>query len=320
MAYGDDFIVYGPYQKDNGRKLVIVVDKNGVRRTVSYPKWLMELHLGRKLDINETVDHWDSNIDNNNLENLRVVPRAEHSANDTRRVKLVDFNCAWCNKEFKRSPRLIRDKAKKKKSGPFCSRSCAGKYSRQLQLKLIKRFSPQKPISSEYYKRKYVTASIDFDINTIDIDFEELISFASNEFLYHETNSSNIDSIIKFGLKPTSYGQSLVNDITHEVMSPEEIRDSIIEELEYDFEGSSDEDFDRIVEEEFNSRVDPDDLVPRTYVLTEMPKANKYGDILLRFPLENVTGVYKDVDPFIYDEISASDIDIFINGEWKKLI
>lgn len=153
------FKIWGPYKRKDGRKIVIVVENNGKRRTVSYPKWLIELQLGRKLDPNlETVDHIDSDIDNNDLDNLRVVPRKEHSADDTRRVKHVEFECAWCDKKFTRSPRLIRDKAKKGKAGPFCSRMCAGKYSRQLQLKLIDKLDVQPAIDSEYFKRKYVIA------------------------------------------------------------------------------------------------------------------------------------------------------------------
>lgn len=168
MAYGDDFKVFGPYKRENGRQLVIVVDKDGNRRTVSYPKWLMELQLGRKLDPDETVDHWDTNIDNNNLDNLRIVPRDQHSSDDTRRVKMVKFHCAWCQNEFERSPRLVRDKSRKNKAGPFCSRPCAGKYSRMLQLKLIDKLDPQPMVDSEYYKKKYVTASIISD-DIIDI-------------------------------------------------------------------------------------------------------------------------------------------------------
>lgn len=149
--------VHGPYKRQDGRQIVIVVELNGTHRTVSYPKWLMEMQLGRKLDPNlETVDHIDSNFDNNDLSNLRIMPRDQHSTEDTRRVKLVKFTCAWCNKEFERSPRLIRDKAKKNRAGPFCSRACAGKYSRMLQLKLIDKFDTQKAVDSEYYKKKYV--------------------------------------------------------------------------------------------------------------------------------------------------------------------
>lgn len=155
----ETFKVHGPYKRKDGRQIVIVVENNGKRRTVSYPKWLMEMQLGRRLDPDlETVDHIDSNFDNNNLDNLRVMPRDEHSAEDTRRVKHVTFTCAWCDKEFERSPRLVRDKSKKQKAGPFCSRACAGKYSRMLQLKLIDKFDAQPAVDSEYYKKKYVKA------------------------------------------------------------------------------------------------------------------------------------------------------------------
>jgi len=156
--------VFGPYKRKDGRQIVIVVERNGKRRTVSYPKWILELQLGRKLDPNlETVDHIDSDIDNNDLKNLRIVPRDQHSADDTRRVKKVKFECAWCGKDFERSPRLIRDKAKKGKAGPFCSRNCAGKYSRQLQLKLIDKMDSQQAVDSEYYKRKYASMPVSFD-------------------------------------------------------------------------------------------------------------------------------------------------------------
>ncbi|CAM6004233.1 unnamed protein product [Sphagnum balticum] len=156
-----NFKVHGPYKrKSDGRSIVIVIDNNGRRRTVSYPKWLMEMQVGRPLDPNlETVDHIDSNIDNNDLNNLRIVPRNEHSSDDTRRVKPVKFTCAWCDQEFERSPRLVRDKSRKNKAGPFCSRACAGRYSRMLQLKLIEKMGPQPLTQSEYYKKKYVVAS-----------------------------------------------------------------------------------------------------------------------------------------------------------------
>lgn len=169
--------VFGPYKRPDGRQIVIVVENNGQRRTVSYPKWLLEMQLGRKLDPNlETVDHIDSNFDNNDLSNLRIVERSEHSGDDTRRVKNLKLNCAWCAKEFERSPRLIRDKAKKSKAGPFCSRNCAGKYSRMLQLKLIDKLSPQQHVESEYYKRKNVQASAFADVE-IDIDFLDLLLY-----------------------------------------------------------------------------------------------------------------------------------------------
>ena len=94
--------IYGPYRHPRTkRQIVIVIHNNGKRETISYPKFLMELYLGRKLHKDkETVDHIDTDIDNNTLENFRLLPRAEHSAEDTRRVDPVKLECSWCSKEF----------------------------------------------------------------------------------------------------------------------------------------------------------------------------------------------------------------------------
>lgn len=156
--------LYGPYRRQDGRQIVVIKDDSGKTRTMSYPKYLMEQHLGHPLGDDDTVDHWDSNFDNNNLENLRVMPRDEHSADDTRRVKPAKFKCSQCEKDFERSPRLVRDKSRKNKAGPFCSRQCAGRYSRKLQLKLVDKLGPQPMVESEYYKKKYA-----FDPNLYDI-------------------------------------------------------------------------------------------------------------------------------------------------------
>ena len=155
--------VYGPYKERRGRKIVVVVYPDGSKETISYPKYLVEKALRKKLDRDlGTVDHIDGNFDNNNLSNLKIVPRKEHSAMDTRRVKLVEYKCLMCGKKFERSPRLIRDKAKKGKSGPYCSKSCAGKYARLRQLNKIDQNQLQQPVKSVYYKKKHVDALLEF--------------------------------------------------------------------------------------------------------------------------------------------------------------
>lgn len=157
-------VVYGPYSRPDGRQIVIVKDIDGKSRTISYPKYLVEQNLGRRLDPDlETIDHIDRDKHNNDINNLRIVPRSQHSADDTRRVKLVEFKCPMCGNKFERSPRLIRDKAKKGKAGPYCSRACAGSYARKLQLKQIDKQDAQTHIESEYYRNiKPVAAVADF--------------------------------------------------------------------------------------------------------------------------------------------------------------
>ena len=155
--------IYGPYRHPRTkRQIVIIIHNNGKRETISYPKFLMELYLGRKMDKDkETVDHIDTDIDNNKLDNFRVLPRAFHSAEDTRRVKPTKLKCSWCKKSFERLPRIVRDKIRQGKRGQFCSRVCAGKYGRALQLKQIDLFDIPKSVKSKYFKRKYASTDID---------------------------------------------------------------------------------------------------------------------------------------------------------------
>lgn len=154
--------VYGPYSRNDGRQIVIVKEDDGSKRTVSYPKHIMEEHLGHRLDPDlGTVDHLDFNFLNNDLSNLVVKKRDEHSADDTRRVKLVKLKCTNCKKKFERSPRLMRDKNKKGNRGTFCSRSCSAKFFRNKDNKdKIDNLQVQDFVKSRYYRRKNVRAFV----------------------------------------------------------------------------------------------------------------------------------------------------------------
>lgn len=55
----------------------IATKHNG--KKVDLHRHIMQEHLGRKLDINEVVHHIDGNTLNNELSNLQVMSRSEHS-------------------------------------------------------------------------------------------------------------------------------------------------------------------------------------------------------------------------------------------------
>ena len=124
--------VYGPYYRKDGRQHIILVHENGRKQTVSYPRYLMEIKLGRSLEIDEEVDHIDGDKLNNDLSNLQILSKKENAQKaiiETNRQAKIEVYICLCGKEFKRDLREVNGNRNKGKVGPFCSRSCAGIFT-----------------------------------------------------------------------------------------------------------------------------------------------------------------------------------------------
>ena len=124
--------IYGPYKSRKDKRSRIIIQWPNKKLTcISYPKYLMELHLGKYLNCNETVDHIDGNVENNDLSNFQILNRLEHLKIDNPKMTW-SYNCPNCNKEFivnANKQKNIRMKQRKLNyTGPFCSRSCAVIY------------------------------------------------------------------------------------------------------------------------------------------------------------------------------------------------
>ena len=130
--------------KSYGRLLLYIKNlETGKWTSISYPKYLMEVKLGKYLNENDTVDHLDYNVLNNEYDNLVVKNRSEHSKDDNIRIKPVRFICPICGKEFELSGKKLlklyyRIKMGVTKSGPYCCRSCAGKGTNMKNIPLTK--------------------------------------------------------------------------------------------------------------------------------------------------------------------------------------
>jgi len=72
--------VYGPYLRKDNRKHVILIDKEkNLRRTISYPKYLLMKKLNREFKKNETTDHVDEDFTNDNISNLQILSRKNNA-------------------------------------------------------------------------------------------------------------------------------------------------------------------------------------------------------------------------------------------------
>ncbi len=131
---------YGPYEGKDGRLRVCVVYPDLSKRTVSYPKYLMEKHLNRYLEKNETIDHKDENPLNNKLSNLNILIKGDHCRKHAKRLLPRSFSCPQCKKPFVLSGRRLHDaiqNRKRGKVGPFCNKRCGGIYGTDVQNKRI---------------------------------------------------------------------------------------------------------------------------------------------------------------------------------------
>lgn len=143
------YTVLNTYTYKDGREIAYVID-NGKKRVISYPRVLMAEKIGRKLEPYEDVHHIDEDVRNNDISNLQLVLHGEHQKEHMKKnIKYFDkvMICSECGKEFlwtalqqrmrysNLSRKIQRNKYSVNHGGPFCSKKCAGKYSRRIQLK-----------------------------------------------------------------------------------------------------------------------------------------------------------------------------------------
>lgn len=130
-------IVYGPYKcKDNRLRCVTKNLITGEMSSISYPRIVYEQETGIKLNVFDDIHHKDENPLNNDFNNLCVVKHVDHMKEHRKYKENTDVVCVWCENKFVLNPKqqaYRSGNSKKNKKGPFCSRSCSGKYGTFIQ-------------------------------------------------------------------------------------------------------------------------------------------------------------------------------------------
>lgn len=99
------------------------------RTTISYARYLMSVHLGRKLKKIETVDHINGDKLNDSLENLQILSNEDNIKKSARGKTMATLKCPVCLNLFtkeKRQTHLVKGG-----NPTCCSRNCSYKKQRK---------------------------------------------------------------------------------------------------------------------------------------------------------------------------------------------
>ena len=105
MVVYEEYKIYGPYIRKDGRKHLVLIKHSDdgkiiERKTISYPKYLVEKYMGKYIDSDDTIDHIDGNVSNNSLSNLRIIKRSLHIKSHSKVKEKVIKKCVICGKVF----------------------------------------------------------------------------------------------------------------------------------------------------------------------------------------------------------------------------
>lgn len=142
MVYSE-YKAYGPYTRKDGRQHVCLVhNKTKQKKTVSYPKYIYEIHFNKYIEKGIDVHHIDNDFSNNKISNLELINKKEHSRNHAKKqISKLDLEenylkCYRCGDQIMLSKKQLRhfiyNRDSRKRLGPFCSKHCIGMFTHNM--------------------------------------------------------------------------------------------------------------------------------------------------------------------------------------------
>ena len=109
--------------------MIVNVQREGRRGNMTYARFLMQEHLGRLLGPDEHVDHQNDDHHDDRIGNLQLLTPGANTRKSQGEITWMEFICPQCGNPGIQNARHVRNNRKKGRAGPFCGKSCAGKYS-----------------------------------------------------------------------------------------------------------------------------------------------------------------------------------------------
>lgn len=106
------------------RRIVILVDQNNNKTSISYAKYLYTSHYRCEVAKGDHVDHINGDKTDDRIENLQVISATYNIQKDHKHKEMVLLVCPVCGEEF-----LFPKRNLSTHPNPCCSRKCGGKKS-----------------------------------------------------------------------------------------------------------------------------------------------------------------------------------------------